>query len=41
MGRMTEQPARWSQATVYPDMWADPDDDPREGPSPEGERATL
>jgi uncharacterized damage-inducible protein DinB len=38
---MTEQPARWSQATVYPDMWADPDDDPREGPSPEGELATL
>lgn len=41
MGRMTEQPARWSQATVYPDMWADPDDDPREGLSPEGELATL
>ncbi|MCH5677239.1 DinB family protein [Streptomyces gilvus] len=38
---MTEQPARWSQATVYPDMWADPDDDPREGLSPEGELATL
>ncbi|MGW5334405.1 DinB family protein [Streptomyces bauhiniae] len=38
---MTEQPARWTEATVYPDMWADPDDDPREGPSPEGELATL
>ncbi|MET8696804.1 DinB family protein [Streptomyces bauhiniae] len=38
---MTEQPARWTEATVYPDMWADPDNDPREGPSPEGELATL
>ncbi|WP_137989258.1 DinB family protein [Streptomyces vilmorinianum] len=40
---MSDQPARWSQATVYPDMWADPNDDPRnsEGASPEGERATL
>ncbi|MER8030281.1 DinB family protein [Streptomyces bauhiniae] len=38
---MTEQPARWTEATVYPDMWIDPDDDPREGPSPEGELATL
>ncbi len=37
------QPARWTQATVYPDMWADPDDDPRdsEGVSPDGELATL
>ena len=36
-------PARWTKATVYPDMWADPADDPRnnEGPSPEGEAATL
>lgn len=43
MPRMTDQPARWSQATVYTDMWADPDDDPRnsEGFSPEGELATL
>ncbi|SFE74404.1 Protein of unknown function [Actinacidiphila alni] len=34
---------RWTRATVYPDMWTDPDDDPREndGPSPEGEAATL
>ncbi|MFJ4007528.1 DinB family protein [Streptomyces sp. NPDC090023] len=40
---MTEQRARWTQATVHPDMWADPDDDPRntEGPSPDGELATL
>ncbi|MFF4696150.1 DinB family protein [Streptomyces chattanoogensis] len=43
MERMSDEPARWSQATVYPDMWADPDDDPRnsEGPSPDGELATL
>ncbi|MEV0374457.1 DinB family protein [Streptomyces sp. NPDC050636] len=40
---MSDQPARWSQATVYPDMWADPGDDPRnsEGASPDGELATL
>ncbi|MGW7054789.1 DinB family protein [Streptomyces sp. NPDC054887] len=40
---MSDQSARWTQATVYPDMWADPDDDPRnsEGASPEGELATL
>jgi uncharacterized damage-inducible protein DinB len=40
---MTDQPARWTQATIYPDMWADPDDDPRnsEGVSPDGELATL
>ncbi|WP_411103888.1 DinB family protein [Streptomyces sp. cmx-4-9] len=39
----TDGPARWSTATVYPDMWADPDDDPRhsDGPGPEGELATL
>ncbi|MFF9570861.1 DinB family protein [Streptomyces sp. NPDC014685] len=43
MARMSDQPARWTQATVYPDMWADPDDDPRDndGASPEGELATL
>ncbi|MFE3762967.1 DinB family protein [Streptomyces sp. NPDC059104] len=40
---MDEQPERWTQATVYPDMWADPDDDPRDsgGNSPDGEFATL
>ncbi|WP_435602723.1 DUF664 domain-containing protein [Streptomyces sp. bgisy130] len=40
---MTDQPERWTQATVYPDMWVDPKDDPRdsEGPGPEGEPATL
>ncbi|WP_394938017.1 DinB family protein [Psychromicrobium sp. YIM B11713] len=40
---MNEQPARWTEATVYPDMWADPEKDPRnsEGPSPDGELPTL
>ncbi|WP_282791989.1 DinB family protein [Streptomyces sp. CC224B] len=40
---LSDQPARWTQATTYPDMWADPDDDPRDtgGPAPEGELATL
>lgn len=43
MERMSDQSARWSRATIYPDMWADPDDDPRnnEGVSPDGELATL
>ncbi|MGW8761629.1 DinB family protein [Streptomyces sp. NPDC055815] len=39
---MNDHPERWSQATVYPDMWADPADDPRDnGEAPEGELATL
>ncbi|MEV0778983.1 DUF664 domain-containing protein [Streptomyces sp. NPDC050433] len=40
---MSDQPARWTQATVHPDMWADPADDPRDndGASPDGELATL
>jgi len=43
MERVSDQPARWSQATIYPDMWVDPSDDPRqsEGISPDGELATL
>lgn len=43
MEAMTDEPARWTQATVYPDMWADPDADPRnnDGPAPDGELATL
>ncbi|TDC77354.1 DinB family protein [Streptomyces hainanensis] len=42
MGRVSDEPARWTQATVYPDMWADPDDDPRnDEASPDGELATL
>jgi len=37
------EPHRWTEATVHPDMWLDPDDDPRENDdsSPEGELATL
>jgi uncharacterized damage-inducible protein DinB len=40
---MSNQPDRWSKATVYTDMWADPIDDPRnsEGVSSDGELATL
>ncbi|MEV4224290.1 DinB family protein [Nonomuraea sp. ATR24] len=35
-------PARWTRATVYPDMWVDPDDDPRESDAaPTGERGIL
>ncbi|NYJ73897.1 DinB family protein [Allobranchiibius huperziae] len=40
---MTDTPARWTAASVYPDMWTDPDQDPRnsDGVSPDGELATL
>jgi Protein of unknown function (DUF664) len=39
---VTTQPQRWTQATVHPDLWVDPADDPREaGTSPVGERQTL
>lgn len=40
---MTERPERWTKATVYPDMWQDPADDPRfsAGTSPDGELPTL
>ncbi|WP_405387829.1 DinB family protein [Streptomyces sp. NBC_01102] len=43
MARMSDTPARWSRATTYPDMWADPEDDPRnsQGAGSEGELATL
>ena len=35
-------PTRWTVATVYPDMWVDPDDDPRETEDePVDERPTL
>ena len=35
-------PDRWTQATVYSDMWVDPDDDPRErGGSGTDERGVL
>jgi uncharacterized damage-inducible protein DinB len=37
-----EIPSRWSAATIYPDMWADPDDDPRESlDEGTGEKAVL
>ena len=34
---------RWSRATVFPDMWVDPEEDPRngDGVSPDGELPTL
>jgi uncharacterized damage-inducible protein DinB len=40
---MSAVPERWSQATIYPDMWVDSDEDPRtsDGVSPDGELATL
>jgi hypothetical protein len=40
---MTDQPARWTKATTYLDMWADPNEDPRnrEDVSADGELATL
>ncbi|MBR8642345.1 DinB family protein [Streptomyces tuirus] len=34
--------ARWTQSTIYPDMWVDPDDDPREtDEAPVDERGIL
>jgi len=43
VANVSDQPQRWSQAIVYPDMWLDPDDDPRNSAavSPDGELATL
>jgi uncharacterized damage-inducible protein DinB len=40
---MSERADRWTKATVYPDMWVNPDEDPRnsEQVSPDGELATL
>ncbi len=42
---MTESatPSRWTQATIYPDMWVDPADDPREAVDATGadERSTV
>ncbi|CAM3727117.1 DinB family protein [Isoptericola cucumis] len=35
--RSTRPGERWTQATVYPDMWVDPDDDPRERGGADGE----
>ena len=43
MTKVSEQSNRWTKATVYPDMWVNPDDDPRntDAVSPDGELATL
>jgi len=43
MGMVGREPERWTRSTVYPDMWLDPDEDPRnsDGVSPDGELATL
>jgi Protein of unknown function (DUF664) len=41
MDTVSDVPERWSKATLYPDMWVDPDEDPRGGVSPDGELATL
>jgi Protein of unknown function (DUF664) len=40
---VSEPPKRWSRATVFPDMWSDPEEDPRNNDrvSPDGELATL
>ena len=36
------EPKRWTAASVYPDMWVDPADDPRSGrPEPQDEKGTL
>lgn len=42
-GGVSESRQRWTAASVYPDMWVDPGQDPRnsEGVSPDGELATL
>jgi uncharacterized damage-inducible protein DinB len=35
-------PERWSESSIYPDMWADPDKDPRDSGTPlTDERSTL
>ena len=37
-----EPPQRWSDSTIYPDMWVNPDSDPRQaGPERVDERTTL
>jgi Protein of unknown function (DUF664) len=43
VGAVSDVPERWTKASVYPDMWVDPADDPRntDGVSPDGELATL
>ncbi len=34
-------PGRWTQATVYDDMWVDPDDDPREDGAPIADERSM
>ncbi len=43
MNTVGDLPERWTRATVYPDMWVNPSEDPRnmEGVSPDGELETL
>lgn len=43
MTSVEKQIKRWTKAIVYPDMWVNPDDDPRNsaGVSRDGELATL
>ena len=40
---VSDVPERWTEASVHPDMWVDPDQDPRnsEGVSPDGELPTY
>ncbi len=40
---VSDVPKRWTKASIYPDMWVDPGEDPRnsDGVSPDGELATL
>jgi hypothetical protein len=40
---VSDLPERWSRATVLPDMWVNPEEDPRnsDGVSPDGELPTL
>lgn len=32
---------RWTQSTVFPDMWTDPDDDPRETDAPTSDERSM
>jgi uncharacterized damage-inducible protein DinB len=42
MTEAADLPARWTAGTIYPDMWVDPQDDPREAIElPNDERGTL
>ena len=43
VGTVSDVPERWTKGSIYPDMWVDPGEDPRnsDGVSPDGELATL